>query len=158
MKEVVIAKRKREPEGDRAVRVQYGALPYRIAADGSLEVLLVTSRTTRRWILPKGWPIKGLKPAKSAAREAYEEAGVLGRVENKAIGSYRYEKMRSDEDGPIICEVSIFPLAVTETLARWPEAKERDLRWVSLAEAETLISEDGLRALLALFARTQEAR
>ena len=60
------------------MRVQYGALPYRFAADGSLEVLIVTTRRTRRWIIPKGWPIHGLTPAKSAAREAFEEAGVRG--------------------------------------------------------------------------------
>jgi 8-oxo-dGTP pyrophosphatase MutT (NUDIX family) len=63
-----------------AVRVQYGALPYRFTKSGAPEILLVTTRQTKRWIIPKGWPIKGLKPAKSAAREAYEEAGVRGSV------------------------------------------------------------------------------
>src|SRR5258708_16445379 len=61
-------------------RVQYGALPYRLNDDGSVEVLLVTSRETKRWIIPKGWPIKGLKPSKAAAREAYEEAGLRAPV------------------------------------------------------------------------------
>ena len=58
------------------MRVQYGILPYRRTKPNSLEVLLITTRQSRRWIIPKGWPIKGLKPVKSAAREAYEEAGV----------------------------------------------------------------------------------
>ena len=60
------------PGKTKAVRVQYGALPYRVGPDGAVEILLVTSRETRRWIIPKGWPIKGLKPSKSAAREAAE--------------------------------------------------------------------------------------
>ena len=74
-------------------RVQYGALPYRLDDDGSVEVLLVTSRETKRWIIPKGWPIKGLKPSKAAAREAYEEAGVRGRIAGRAFGHYVYEKL-----------------------------------------------------------------
>jgi 8-oxo-dGTP pyrophosphatase MutT (NUDIX family) len=77
-------------------RVQYGALPYRLDDDGSVEVLLVTSRETKRWIIPKGWPIKGLKPSKAAAREAYEEAGVRGRIAGRAFGHYVYEKLLED--------------------------------------------------------------
>src|SRR6476661_3610138 len=82
----------------RAVRVQYGALPYRLGS-ASVEVLLVTSRATKRWIIPKGWPIKGLTPAKAAAREAYEEAGVRGRVAGRAVGQFRYQKRLQDRDG-----------------------------------------------------------
>ena len=67
------------PAVKRAVRVQYGALPYRFTHDAELEILLLTTRQSKRWIIPKGWPIKGLRPAKSAAREAFEEAGVRGR-------------------------------------------------------------------------------
>ena len=78
---------------DRAVRVQYGMLPYQFTDANSLEVLLVTSRQTRRWIIPKGWPIKGLKPPKSAAREAYEEAGIRGTVGAKSIGVFSYQKL-----------------------------------------------------------------
>jgi 8-oxo-dGTP pyrophosphatase MutT (NUDIX family) len=70
-----------------AIRVQYGALPYRLDDGGSIKVLLVTSRETKRWIIPKGWPIKGLKPSKAAAREAYEEAGVRGRIAGRAFGN-----------------------------------------------------------------------
>ena len=81
-------KRKAKP----AVRVQYGALPYRFTAEAAMEILLVTTRQSRRWIIPKGWPIKGLKPAKSAAREAFEEAGVRGHVGAKSIGLFTYEK------------------------------------------------------------------
>ena len=76
----------------RAIRVQYGVLPYTLTESGSLEILLVTTRQTRRWIIPKGWPIKGLKAPQSAAREAYEEAGVRGKVGAKSIGVFSYEK------------------------------------------------------------------
>jgi 8-oxo-dGTP pyrophosphatase MutT (NUDIX family) len=74
-----------------AVRMQYGVLPYRFSQDAALEILLVTTRGTRRWIVPKGWPIKGLSPVKSAAREAFEEAGVTGRIGVKAIGFFAYD-------------------------------------------------------------------
>jgi 8-oxo-dGTP pyrophosphatase MutT (NUDIX family) len=101
--------------------VQYGALPYRYAKSGAPEILLVTTRQTKRWIIPKGWPIKGLKPAKSAAREAYEEAGIRGSVKMKAIGIIAYEK-RSDEDGITVpCDVRVFPLLVKrQSKAEWP--------------------------------------
>src|ERR1700755_1994635 len=69
---------------------QFAALPFQIAPDG-LRVLLLTSRETRRWIIPKGWPIRGMKPREVAAREAFEEAGLVGRVAGKrSIGSYNY--------------------------------------------------------------------
>jgi hypothetical protein len=87
---------KKASKSGRLIRTQYGALPYRFTKGGSLEVLLVTSRQSKRWIIPKGWPIKGLKPAPSAAREAYEEAGVQGLVGKKAIGTYVYEKQAEE--------------------------------------------------------------
>ena len=83
--------------------VQYAALPYRVNGRARPEVMLVTSRRGRRWIIPKGWPIKGLKPPKSAAREAYEEAGVRGTIGSKSIGSFIYEK--GLEDGLTVGEV-----------------------------------------------------
>ena len=73
----------KEGDMDRAFRVQYGVLPYRLTDTNSLDVLLVTTRQTRRWIIPKGWPIKRLKPPKFAARKAYEEAGTRGTVGNR---------------------------------------------------------------------------
>ena len=83
------------PNGRRSARstLQYGALPYRFTDDAALEILLLTSRRSKRWIIPKGWPIKRLRPAKSAAREAFEEAGVRGRVEAKSIGLFAYDKI-----------------------------------------------------------------
>ena len=109
--------------------MQYGALPYRFTKSGAPEILLVTTRQTKRWIIPKGWPIKGLKPAKSAAREAYEEAGVRGSVKTKAIGIFSYEK-RSDDDGITIpCDVRVFPLLVKRKSQTWPESEQRVAQW-----------------------------
>src|ERR1700726_1179051 len=75
-----------------AKRVQYAALPYRVRRNFGTEVMLVTSRETRRWIIPKGWPHKGKTPHRSAAREAFEEAGVVGAVGSRPVGSFSYEK------------------------------------------------------------------
>ena len=135
------------------MRIQYGALPYRITEAGALEVLLITSRTRRRWIIPKGWPIKGRKPSKSAAREAYEEAGVRGTVSAKPIGRFVYDKIR-DEDGRVLpCEVVVFGLKVKRQLKTWPEVKQRELRWLLPADAEALTDEEGLRPLIIALAR-----
>jgi 8-oxo-dGTP pyrophosphatase MutT (NUDIX family) len=137
--------------GKHAVRVQYGALPYRFTKSGAPEILLVTTRQTKRLIIPKGWPIKGLKPAKSAAREAYEEAGVRGSVKAKAIGIYSYEK-RSDDDGITIpCDVRIFPLLVKRQSKTWPESEQRVAQWLEPAVALSLVEEDGLRSLISSF-------
>ncbi len=117
-------------------------------------MLLVTSRTRGRWIIPKGWPIKGLKPQKSAAREAFEEAGVRGAVTAKPIGRYAYDKISDDESGAIPCEVLVFALNVKRQLKDWPEAREREARWVKPGDATTLVEEDGLRSLVEAFAET----
>jgi 8-oxo-dGTP pyrophosphatase MutT (NUDIX family) len=126
-------------------------LPYRFTKGGALEILLITSRSTRRWIIPKGWPIKGLKPAKSAAREAYEEAGVRGAIAGKQIGKFNYEKRRDDESSAVPCEVRVFPLLVKRQLKAWPEASERELRWLDPAEAASYVEEEGLRELINAF-------
>jgi 8-oxo-dGTP pyrophosphatase MutT (NUDIX family) len=102
----------RKRKAKRTVRLQYGALPYRFSQDAALEILLVTTRGTRRWIVPKGWPIKGLSPVKSAAREAFEEAGVTGRIGAKPIGFFAYDKLRDEAGGTTICEVKVYPLLV----------------------------------------------
>jgi 8-oxo-dGTP pyrophosphatase MutT (NUDIX family) len=138
--------------GARAMRIQYGALPYRFSASGALEILLITTRRTRRWVIPKGWPIKGLKPEKSAAREAFEEAGVRGAVGKRPIGAFTYAKMLQDDGRPVPCEVRVFALQVKRQSITWLEAAARETRWLAPADALEMIDEPGLRALIADFA------
>ena len=100
-------------ETDREPRVQSAALPWRLSPAGKVEVLLVTSRETRRWVAPKGWPIKGLKSFQAAAREAFEEAGVEGEIGRKKLGVYHYDKrLRSGRLQHV--RVQVFPLEVTD--------------------------------------------
>jgi 8-oxo-dGTP pyrophosphatase MutT (NUDIX family) len=135
------------------VRVQYGALPYRFTHEAALEILLVTTRQSRRWIIPKGWPIKGLRPAKSAAREAFEEAGVRGRVGGKSIGLFAYNKTLDGNGIRVSCEVRVFPLLVRRQSETWPEIEQRVVQWVTPEKAVTLIKEPELKAVVAAFTK-----
>jgi len=126
--------------------VQVGCLPLIVAEDGTTRVLLVTSRDTKRWIIPKGWPMKGRKPSEAAAQEALEEAGVIGETGKKPVGSYRYSKRReADVD---LCEVQVYELAVRKQLNSWQEKGQRERRWFTLEEAAASIEEPDLAALL----------
>ena len=139
-----------------ATRVQYGALPYRENKATGLELLLVTSRETRRWIIPKGWPIRGLSPSKSAAREAYEEAGVRGVIRNKPIGRYVYGKMLNERTIAIPCEVRVFVLQVRRQENAWPEYKQREARWFSVSGAIEAVTDSKLKTLIAAFASSRK--
>lgn len=127
--------------------LQVAALPVRRAADGGLEVLLVTSRETRRWIPPKGWPMKGRKPHRAAAIEAQEEAGVTGQISKTPIGHYFYDK-RLAGGGIITCRVAVYVLTVTGHLPNWREEGQRDMQWVSPDTAAMLVDEPELAALI----------
>ncbi len=135
------------------MRVQFAALPYRLAPGGTLEILLVTTRQTRRWIIPKGWPIKGLNPPKSAAREAFEEAGVRGEIGMKSIGVFTYDKILDEGGIRVNCEVKVFPLLVKRQSEAWPEFGQRTARWVEPSKAVSLIREPELKALVTKFAQ-----
>lgn len=124
------------------IRAQIAAMPIRRLADGSTEILLVTSRTTKRWIVPKGWPIKGLTPPEAAAREAFEEAGVVGRILSEPAGRYTYWKRMSDHF--ILCEVTLYLLEVERQLATWAEQDQRRSQWFSLDDAADLVEEPEL--------------
>lgn len=134
--------------GKREVRSQFGALPWRIR-DGKLEFLLVTSRGTGRWILPKGWPMHGATPAEAAATEALEEAGVTGMPSNVAVGFYSYAKEYEGDNLPIV--VAMFPLRVKKVLKEWPEMHERKRKWVSRKKAASLLREPELRQMVKAF-------
>jgi 8-oxo-dGTP pyrophosphatase MutT (NUDIX family) len=135
------------PVAKRGPRRQYAALPLAVGADGLRVVLLVTSRETRRWIIPKGWAEKGVAPHEQAAREAFEEAGLKGQIATKPIGSYRYFK-RLQNGQTVTCRVDVFPLTVGERLDDWPEKGQREAVWFTPAEAAMLVDEKGLAALL----------
>ena len=128
------------------VRAQIAAMPIRRLADGSLEILLVTSRTTRRWIVPKGWPMKGLKDHDAAAREAFEEAGVVGRISHEPAGRYTYWKRMADNF--VLCEVTLYLLEVDRQLASWAEQDQRRSQWFKLADAADLVDEPELRSAI----------
>ncbi len=129
-------------------RVQYAALPYRLS--GGLMVLLQTSRDTGRWVLPKGWPMKGRTPYSAARREALEEAGVVGSIAKRSIGTFHYPKRLAD-GGTVMCEVHVYPLAVEGQRKRWREHRERTQRWFTPHEAAQLVQEPELAALLRAF-------
>ncbi|MGD9480077.1 NUDIX hydrolase [Shinella sp. G-2] len=140
------------------LEIQYGALPYRFTDTGGIEILLVTSRSRRRWILPKGLPVEGLEPSEAAAREAFEEAGVRGTVRSEPIGRFTYDR-RVDEDGrSISCEVAVYPLEVVRQHQIWPAVWQRETRWLAPGEAAALIGDAGLKPLLQAFAAKMTAR
>jgi 8-oxo-dGTP pyrophosphatase MutT (NUDIX family) len=135
-----------------AKRVQYAALPYRVKGNSGTEVMLVTSRETRRWIIPKGWPHKGKTPHRSAAREAFEEAGVVGAVRRRSVGSFSYEK-RLKSGGVVECVVRVFALEVKRQQKDWPERKQREIKWLSAAAAARTVQEPMLGKIIRRLAR-----
>lgn len=126
---------------------QYGVIPLRPAADGGVEVLLITSRDTRRWVVPRGNPIRGKSPSESAAQEAYEEAGIVGEVEPESIGRYSYEKRR--RFGLVVpAVVHLFRMKVAEERDDWPEKGQRERRWFAAGEAAAAVHEAELAQLI----------
>ncbi|HSS15086.1 MAG TPA: NUDIX hydrolase [Rhizomicrobium sp.] len=123
------------------------ALCWRAKRGAALEVLLITSLNSKRWILPKGWPEPELGPAENAAREAFEEAGVVGKISAQPIGSYHYLKERK-EGGGIPCSVEVFALEVTKQLDEWPEKGSRKFSWLPVDQAAAHLAEPGLRQIL----------
>ena len=127
--------------------MQYAALPYRVGAAGAIEVMLLTSRQTKRWVVPKGWPMKGKRPWRVAEIEAREEAGIIGRAAKTSIGSYHYSKDMSDGELRLLA-VEVFPVLVRTELQEWREAHERTRAWHSVADATSLVSDGGLALLI----------
>jgi 8-oxo-dGTP pyrophosphatase MutT (NUDIX family) len=135
----------------RPAREQYGALCYRVRKKRpAVEVLLITSRDTGRWVIPKGWPMDGKSASAAAAREAWEEAGVRGKIGEEPIGSYHYMK-GLPEGLKVDCRVRVFPLAVDELVKNFPEKGERRAEWVDCTEAAARVQEPGLKTLLLAF-------
>ena len=128
---------------------QVAALPWRRRADGTLEVCLITTRETRRWTVPKGWPMKGLKDRDAARIEAEQEAGLSGKPDKVPLGAFTYWKRRAERFD--LVRVEVYALKVTRQLPNWPEQGERDVRWMSPADAARLVDEPGLTTLLGAF-------
>lgn len=131
------------------VRTQFGAVCYRIV-NGKIQILLVTSRRSRLWIVPKGWPIDAKTPAQSAAIEAWEEAGVLGTANSACVGLYSYTKrLLKDDTLPIV--VSLFAIHVKRTAKKFPESHQRKRKWVSRKKASNMVSDPELGKILRNF-------
>lgn len=130
------------------LRLQFAALCWR-RRRGKLQVLLVTSRRAKRWILPKGWPIDGKTPARCAQIEAWEEAGVQGSVQDRALGVFAYRKRGAS--GPIPCMAMVYPLKVTALAKHYPEKGQRRRKWLSRKKAARLVEGEDLARLIANF-------
>jgi 8-oxo-dGTP pyrophosphatase MutT (NUDIX family) len=138
----------REP--DREPRAQFAALPWRRNAAGEVEVLLITSRETHRWVIPKGWPIKGKSSSKSAAQEAFEEAGVQGKITKKPYGGYAYDKRLKNGRLQHV-RVAVFPLQVENEADAYLEQGQREKLWLPPPDAARKVEEPELMVLLATF-------
>ena len=136
-----------QPLLTRPKRLQVAALCYR-KEGAAREVLLITSRDTGRWILPKGWPIDGLDAPGAALQEAWEEAGVKdGDINTDAIGSFAYEK-EMDSGGIAPVEAKVFSVRVKKMSRSFPESDERTRKWVKPEVAASMVAEPGLQEIL----------
>ena len=134
-----------------AFRQQYAALCFRYLPDRrGTEILVVTSRDSGRWIIPKGWPMKRKKPWEAAAIEAFQEAGVQGKVGKKPVGHYTYLKLMDDGD-VVPCVVDVFQIEATDVAEKYKEKGERIVAWVSPDEAARRVREIELKSLLVEF-------
>jgi 8-oxo-dGTP pyrophosphatase MutT (NUDIX family) len=127
---------------------QVAALPYRKNNTGQIEVLLVTSRRKKRVIIPKGWR-EDKKPWKAAEKEAREEGGVVGKIRRRPIGYFEYWKCFANHLA--LVKVDVYPLKVEKSLKSWPEQKQRLAKWLTPADAATLVDEPRLISILKAF-------
>lgn len=131
------------------VRSQFAALCYRMRK-GEPEVLLITSRGSQRWIIPKGWPMAERTPAKAALQEAWEEAGVKGRVFDRCLGLFSYTKDISETES-LPCVALVYPVFVTSLEKDYPEKGERRRKWFSPKKAAGKVAEPELKKILKTF-------
>lgn len=129
-----------------SARTQFAALCWRLKR-GKLQILLVTSRRRKRWIVPKGWPMDGKTPAQCALTEAWEEAGVIGKASDACIGVYSYARLREGED-TLPCLAMLYPVRVKSIKKKFPERKDRRRKWVSRKKAAKMVHEKELSKLI----------
>jgi 8-oxo-dGTP pyrophosphatase MutT (NUDIX family) len=131
------------------VRTQFAALCYRVK-QGKPQVLLITSRQSGRWIIPKGWPMDGKTPGESALSEAWEEAGVKGKLMGRSLGLYSYHKdLGTSQEIP--CVAMIYPVKVKSLANKYPEKDQRKRKWFSPKKAATKVAEPELAHILESF-------
>ncbi len=136
-------------------RQQVAALPFRIRKN--LEVMLVSTLDSRRWVIPKGWPMKGFENHEAAAREAFEEAGLVGDVSDAVAGQFHYFKRK--KNGAVwLCRVDVYPLQVKEQRRNWPEKAQRRTKWFPLEKAAMAVSDAELGELLLNWAGSRSPR
>lgn len=133
-----------------SIRTQFGALCYRVR-DDKTQILLITSRRSGRWIIPKGWPMDRQTPAQAALTEAQEEAGVHGKAYNICLGLFTYVKLIDGANEDLPCAVSVFPVRTKKLLGSYPEAKERRRKWFSQRKAAKRVREPELRKIIENF-------
>lgn len=130
------------------IHTQYAALCYRVVA-GAVQALLITTRGSGRWIVPKGWPMPGRSAAETAAREAWEEAGVIGYASDRCLGAWGYSKGTGDTSRP--CAALVFPVAVLTVAEDYPECGQRRRRWLPVDAAAQRVDDRDLAAILTEF-------
>lgn len=130
-------------------RTQVAALPF-VMEKGKPRVLLITSRETRRWVIPKGWPMDGHTAPEAAQIEAWEEAGLLGKVSERCVGFYTYSKTFPQAD-PLPIVVAVYPLRVKAMKNKFPEVGQRRRKWMSCKKAAERVQEPELREILRRF-------
>lgn len=132
------------------VRTQFAALPFKLDDAGKVRILLVTSRRAGRWIVPKGWPMDGKRPAAAAMQEAFEEAGVDGKGYDQCLGLFSYQKTL-DDVGDLPCLAALFPVKVSKLLRKYPEKGQRKRRWFNQKKAASKVDEPELARLIRTF-------
>jgi 8-oxo-dGTP pyrophosphatase MutT (NUDIX family) len=133
---------------------QFAALPFRVDKT-DISVMLVTTRRKRRWSVPKGWPMLEETPHGTAAIEAFEEAGLVGKISAKSVGRYKCHKKGKRK---IACDVRLFPFKVKQQKKRWPERGQRQAIWLPIREAARLVRKPQLSRLIERFARQKSIK
>ncbi len=131
------------------VRTQFAALCYE-EVKGKLRILLITTRGTGRWIIPRGWPMDGKTPSETARIEAWEEAGVVGKVSEQSLGLFSYNRDLGD-DPDVPCVAMVYPVKVKSLADDFPEAGQRDRVWLSPKKAATRVAEPELAQIIRNF-------
>jgi 8-oxo-dGTP pyrophosphatase MutT (NUDIX family) len=138
-------------EASTELPIQTGALPYRLSGARQVEILLVTGRRSRRWIIPKGWPVPGKTLAESAAQEAFEEAGIEGTIDPEPLGSFRHAKSGLAM-GDIEVSIVVHAMYVERELSEYPECRDRKRKWFTAEEAADKVDSEELGKLIILSA------